>query len=61
MNKYFVNPGNEPTYITAKWVQVCNGKLQFYGDANKLIREFEIHPGLHFDDLSNNHNSSEGV
>lgn len=49
MKKYFVNPGNEPTYITAKWVQITNGKLQFFDENDELIREFEIHEGLHFD------------
>lgn len=51
-NKYFVNPANEPTYIKAKWVQISKGKLQFFGDDDKLIKEYEIHPGLHFDTLS---------
>ena len=53
MNRYFVNPGNEPTYIIAKWVQICKGKLQFYGEDSKLIREFKLNPRLHFDNLSN--------
>lgn len=54
--KYFVNPrngGNKPTYITANWVQITRGMLQFYDEDNKLIREFEIHKGLHYDDLNN--------
>ncbi len=53
MNKYFVNPGNAPTYITAKWVQIHKGMLQFFDENNKLIKEFEIHEGLHFDNLNN--------
>lgn len=60
MKKYFVNPGNEPTYITADWIQIVRGKLQFYviegkspHTKDKLIKEFEIHKGLHFDDLNN--------
>ena len=53
MKKYFVNPGNEPVYIKAMWVQIHRGMLQFYDEDDKLIREFEIHEGLHFDDLNN--------
>lgn len=50
--KYFINPGNEPTYITANWVQIHKGKLQFYNIHREKIAEFEIHEGLHFDDLN---------
>ncbi len=52
MKKYFVNPGNEPTYIKAMWVQITRGMLQFYDEDDKLIREFEIHEGLHCDNLT---------
>jgi hypothetical protein len=53
MKKYFVNPGNEPIYIKAMWVQIKTGMLQFFDEDDKLIREFEIHERLYFDDLNN--------
>lgn len=52
MKKYFVNPGNEPVYIKAMWMRITRGMLQFYDEDDKLIREFEIHEGLHCDNLS---------
>ena len=53
MKKYFVNPGNEPVYIKAMWMRITRGMLQFYDEDDKLIREFEIHEGLHCRDFSN--------
>lgn len=57
--KYFVNPGNEPTYIMADWIQIVRGKLQFYVVEGKephekhiLRKEFELHKGFHFDNLN---------
>lgn len=52
LKQYFVNPDNQPTYIMAEWVQIYRGKLQFWV-ADKKVREFEIHEGLHFDNLNN--------
>lgn len=53
MKKYFVNPGDEPIYIEAMWVQIKKGMLQFFDEDDKLIREFVINDWLYFDNLSN--------
>ena len=52
MKRYFVNTGNKPEYIDACFVQIYEGRLQFLSKDNKIIKEFKIHLGLHFDDLT---------
>jgi hypothetical protein len=47
------DPIYTPHRISAAYVQINKGILEFFDVQDNLVESFEINEGLHFDDMSN--------